>query len=66
MSFPLFIDWFFAWASRMKIDFREACKWFEGDIRVACDGTKLGIGFKNTFVTPIETPTKKNRNANAK
>lgn len=59
MSNRVFIDWFFAWASHMRIDFRQSCRMCNGRTRVvACDGTKLGIGFKHTFVTPIETPTK--------
>ena len=57
MSVPTFIEWFFAWASAMKIDFREPCKFCEGKPYVlACDGTKIGINFKNTFVSPIERP----------
>ena len=50
-----FINWFFAWASRMRIDFRKGCFWWKGSARIlACDGTKIGIGFRNTFVAPIE------------
>ena len=56
MCLPTFIDWFFGWASRMKIDFRQGCIWCEGKPAVlACDGTKIGTNFKNTFVDPIET-----------
>jgi len=59
MSVRLFIDWFFAWSSRMNFEFRQTCKWCKGDtVSIACDGTQLGIGFKHTFVSPIETPTK--------
>ena len=59
MDLNTFISWFFAWASRMRIDFRMPCEGCNGPPKVlACDGTKIGIGFRNTFVTPIETPTK--------
>ena len=44
MSVPTFIDWFYAWASGMKIEFRETCKWCDGKPSVlACDETKVGI-----------------------
>jgi len=57
MSKQTFIDWFFAWSSRMRIDFRKQCAACEGNIEIlACDATKIGMGFRNTFVTPIETP----------
>ena len=57
MSLQTFIDWFFGWASRMRIDFREQCYWCGSDPpSLACDGTEIGIGFKNVFVKPIETP----------
>ena len=58
MSTQTFIDWFFAWASHMNIEFREKCHWC-GDQSplVACDGTKIGIGLRNAFVEPIETTT---------
>ena len=50
---------FFAWASRMKIDIRKGCFWCKGCPRiVACDGTKIGIGFRNTFFAPIECAEK--------
>ena len=57
MSVPTFIDWFFAWMSGIKIEFRETCKWCDGKPSVlACYETKVGIDFKNTFVAPVETP----------
>ena len=58
MSVQTFIEWFFAWASRMMIEFRQACHWCPpGPPKVlACDGTKIGMGFKQSFVTPIEKP----------
>ena len=56
MSVPTFIDWFYAWAFGMKIEFRETCKWRDGKPSVlACDATKVGINFNNTFVAPVET-----------
>ncbi|XP_065683364.1 uncharacterized protein LOC136096133 [Hydra vulgaris] len=57
MSNSVFIDWFFGWASHMGIDFREQCTMCGNSNRIlACDGTKLGIGFKQTFAKAIETP----------
>lgn len=58
MSIQTFINWFFSWASAMNVDFREnGCKLCPGQPKIlACDGTKIGIGFKNTYVNPIETP----------
>lgn len=59
MDVSTFIKWFFAWSSRMRIDFRQGCPGCDGPSPIlACDGTKIGMGFKNTFVSPIETPTK--------
>jgi len=58
LSINTFIEFFFAWASRMNLEFRESCSGCEGSPTVlACDGTKLGINFRNTFVSPIETPS---------
>ena len=58
MSTQTFIDWFFAWASHMHIDFRQKCQMCPEDQIIsvlACDATKIGISFKNSFVKPIET-----------
>ena len=56
MTLPTFIDWWFGWASNMRIDFREICNWCEnGQEMLACDGTKVGLGFANAFVKPIES-----------
>ena len=56
MSVNTFINWWFGWASHMKIDFRQACIGCDNKIPLlACDGTKIGIGFKNAFVEPIES-----------
>ena len=57
MTIQTFIEWFFAWSSRMEIDFRQQCQGCSGPPKIlACDGTKIGIGFKNMAVKPIETP----------
>lgn len=57
MSVQTFINWFFGWASRMRLEFREKCEFCpDGPLTLACDGTKIGINFKNAFVTAIETP----------
>ena len=56
MSLPTFIDWFFAWGLRMKIDFRQRCSHCGDRIKTfACDGTKIGMNFKNNFMRLIET-----------
>ena len=56
MSLSTFIDWFFAWASRMKIEFRQRYSHCGDRSKIlACDGTKIGTNFKNIFVRPIET-----------
>ena len=56
MSLPTFIEWFFARASRMKIDFRQRCSHCCDKSKIlAYDCTKIGMNFKNTFVRPIET-----------
>ena len=70
MTLPTFIDWWFGWASNMRIDFREICNWCEnGPEMLACDGTKVGLGLTNAFVKPIESledsniiPTRLRRN----
>ena len=39
----------------MRIDFRKGCLWCKGSPRIlVCDGTEIRIGFRNTFVAPIE------------
>ncbi|XP_047139988.1 uncharacterized protein LOC124815374 [Hydra vulgaris] len=58
MSTQTFIDWFFAWASHMHIDFREKCHMCPENQQIpvlACDATKIGISLKNSFVKPIES-----------
>ena len=56
MSLCRFIDWWFSWASHMKVDFRKSCPSCENCEILACDGTKLGVGFQHAFVDAIETP----------
>ena len=54
-SLQMFIEWFFGWASHMEIDFRQVCEVCGDSPKVlACDGTKIGIGFKHSFIRPIE------------
>lgn len=58
MSVNTFIDWWFGWASRMHVDFRVPCRACNGVSNVlACDGTKIGLSFKNLSVEPIEVIT---------
>ena len=55
MSTQIFIQWWFAWASHMAIDFRQQCDGSGDNPEIlACNGTKVGIGFKNSFVELIE------------
>ena len=45
MSVPTFINWWFGWASAMKIDFRKGCNSCDDQCKIlACDATKIGIG----------------------
>ena len=70
MTSRTFIDWWFGWASNMRISFGEICSWCKnGPEILACDGTKVGLGFANAFVKPIEVldgyniiPTRLRRN----
>ena len=58
MAPSTFLSWWFSWASNMKIDFRVPCTLCKHEPKqLACDGTKIGILFKNLEVTPIEHPT---------
>ena len=62
MSLPTFIDCFFAWTSRMKINFRQGCSNCGDKTKIlACDGIQIRMNFKNTFVRPIETIEKQVR-----
>ena len=44
----------------MKIDFRKSCPSCENCDILACDRTKLDVGFRNAFADPIETPEETN------
>ena len=58
MSKNSFIKWWFSWASNFQQDFRQTCYICKNNPKVlACDGTKVGVGFRLTHVTPIEAPT---------
>ena len=58
MSVNTFLDWWFSWASKFKIDFRQPCYLCKERPRMlACDGTKLGIRLRHSNVKPIETPS---------
>lgn len=47
MSLPTFISWWFAWASAMRIEFREPCSSCGAAPRsIGGDATKIGIGKK--------------------
>ena len=49
------IDWWFAWASAMNIDFIEQCFNCGNKINaLAADGTKLGITLKQSNIVPLE------------
>ena len=55
LSPPVFIKWWFGWATNMRIDFREICEMCDGNIDyLACDESKIGMGIGKAFVTPIE------------
>lgn len=58
MSPQTFISWWFSWSSKFKIDFRKPCSICKYNPKfLACDGTKIGISFKNADINPIETAT---------
>ena len=60
MSRQTFTNWIFSWLSSFQDDFRTTCSVCkENPPVVACDGTKLGIYFKNSSVVPIEEPSSK-------
>ena len=70
----MLIDWWFAWASAMDIDFIEQCFNCGNNINaLAADGTKLGVTLKQWNIVPLEckkdnnvvvTPKVKNGNIN--
>lgn len=58
MSRQTFTEWIFSWMANFKIDFRQPCGACKYNPRIlACDGTKLGIYFKNVKLEPFEKPT---------
>ena len=58
MSRQTFVKWIFSWISNFKEDFRTTCSFCNSNPHVlACDGTKIGMFFRNCFTSPIETPT---------
>ena len=55
LSPPVFIKWWFGWASNMKIDFRETCEICDANIDyLACNGTEIEMGIGKAFITAIE------------
>lgn len=58
MSRNTFTDWIFSWLANFNIDFRQPCKNCKYNPNVlACDGTKLGIFFKNVSLRPFDDAT---------
>ena len=63
MDQEVFRKWWFSWASRassMKIDFRKprpVCKLTPKQL--ACDGTKVGVGFRHASFDEINSPDDK-------
>ncbi|CAC5425017.1 unnamed protein product [Mytilus coruscus] len=57
MDSSVFIKWWFSWASNMKIDFRKPCPICKfRPKQLACDGTKVGIGFRHASFDEISKP----------
>ena len=55
MAVNTLIDWWFAWASAMDIDFIEQYFNCGNNINaLAADGTKLGINLKQSNIVPLE------------
>ncbi|KAH3897506.1 hypothetical protein DPMN_021694 [Dreissena polymorpha] len=49
MDQTVFLNFWFSWASNMKIDFRIPCGVCGyGPKRLCCDGTNVGVGFRNS------------------
>lgn len=56
MDPSVFIKWWFGWASNMKIDFRKPCPVCKFTPKqLACDGTRVGVGFRNAAFKAVET-----------
>jgi hypothetical protein len=58
MSLSTFVSWFFPWAARMKIDFRQHIDpWCGHNPPVlAGDGTHIGLTVRNLRIQPVDTP----------
>ena len=58
MSRFTFTDFIFSWLANFKVDFRQTCSRCGTDPKIlACDGTKIGMFFRHSNITPVETPT---------
>ena len=58
MSRQTFTDWVFSWMSNFKIDFRQACDQCKFNPKImACDGTQLGMFFRNVSLSSFDKPT---------
>ena len=59
MDLTVCLRWWFSWAASMNIDFRTPCDscGFEPKRR-CCDGTKIGVGFRNAKFKEISKPDK--------
>ena len=57
MDPSVFIKWWFSWASFMKLEFRQTCPVCKFNPKqLACDGTKVGVGFRNIKFQEISQP----------
>ena len=57
MDPAVFIKWWFSWASNMKINFRKPCPVCKHTPKqLACDGTKIGVGFRHASFDEISKP----------
>lgn len=58
LSVGTFEKWFFSWAAALRIDFRKSADPFCGHEpkTLACDGTHVGISFRQLNVVPIDKP----------
>lgn len=55
MSTPVFLQWWYSWASNQKKDFRKPCPVCKfNPKRLACDGTHVGISLKNVTCPPLK------------
>ena len=58
LSVGTFEKWFFSWSAALEIDFRKSTDPFCGNnpTTVACDGTHVGVSFKQLDILPIDKP----------